>query len=532
MPHSNKVRRCAIYTRKSSEEGLDQDFNSLDAQREAGEAFIKSQAHEGWKLVRRHYDDGGFSGGNMERPALAKLMADIEAGQVQTVVVYKVDRLTRSLRDFARLIDLFDRKGVSFVAVTQQFNTTTSMGRLMLNVLLSFAQFEREVTGERIRDKIAASKKRGMWMGGVPPLGYVAKDRKLVVIPTEAALVGKIYALYLKLGSVTAVTNRLHEDAILTRRYTSRAGKTTGGRPFSRGHVQRILTNVIYAGCIAHAGERYEGDHDAIVDTTTWREVQERLAGRRTQTATSKRTVFRALLRGRLFDDAGNTMCPVQQRRHGRCYRYYISQALVRGRSADVGSVGRVKADEIERLIVTSIRDRATGDRKFAAALSISSPAKATEAQLIEPVSRMVVGDRVIEVHFGESGSGEELAAPLGIEYEHIEAQGSTKIIPVGGDRERATGPDAALIKAVARANEWRRQLTDGEVASVAEIASKEDLQRTYVGRILPLAFLAPDITRAIVDGCQPPSMTIDRLRDPIPMDWNEQRVMFGFPAR
>ncbi len=532
MPHSNKTRRCAIYTRKSSEEGLDQEFNSLDAQREAGEAFIKSQAHEGWKLVRRHYDDGGFSGGNMERPALAGLMADIEAGQVETVVVYKVDRLTRSLRDFARLIDLFDRKGVSFVAVTQQFNTTTSMGRLMLNVLLSFAQFEREVTGERIRDKITASKKRGMWMGGVPPLGYEAKERKLVVVPGEAGLVRKVYALYLKLGSVTGVTNRLHDERIRTRRYTSRAGRTTGGRPFSRGHVQRILTNAIYAGYIAHAGERYEGDHEAIVDAKTWNETQEQLTGRRTNAGAEARTEFTALLRGRLFDDAGNTMSPVRQRRHGRCYSYYVSQALIRGRAGEAGSVRRVRADEIEKLVVGAIRDHAATDRRFADAVRIKSPANASDAELLEPVSRIVVSDRLVQVNFAEAGTEQGAVLPLGIEYQHVEAHGGTKIISVGADREHGAGLDPSLIKAVARANEWRRQLFEGEVASVADIATKENLQRTYVGRILPLAFLAPDITRAIVDGRQPTSMTIDRLREPVPMDWNEQRSMFGFPTR
>src|SRR3954451_10572303 len=271
------VRHCAVYTRKSSEEGLEQDFNSLHAQREACEAFIRSQRGEGWRLIETAYDDGGLSGGTLERPALQHLLADIAQHRVDTVVVYKVDRLTRSLMDFARLVELFDRYGVTFVAVTQQFNTTTSMGRLTLNILLSFAQFEREVIGERVRDKIAASKKKGMWMGGVAPLGYEVSDRKLVILPDEAETVRLIFARYLELGSVRLLKQDLGRQGARSKERMYRDGTRVGGQPFSRGALYALLSNPIYVGEIAHKGARYPGQHEAILDRATWDQVQEQL---------------------------------------------------------------------------------------------------------------------------------------------------------------------------------------------------------------------------------------------------------------
>ena len=269
--------RCAIYTRKSSEEGLEQSFNSLDAQREACEAFIKSQQHEGWQAIPAHYDDGGYSGGNMERPALKRLMADIRARhKINTVVVYKVDRLTRSLADFAKIIEKLDAKQVSFVSVTQQFNTTTSMGRLTLNVLLSFAQFEREVTGERIRDKIAASKKKGMWMGGFVPLGYDLRERRIYINPTEADTVRTIFSNYLRLGCVMALKEYLDRSGIQSKARARRTGTKTGGSSFSRGALYKILRNHIYVGEIAHKGAVYRGQHEAIIDREQWTQVQKR----------------------------------------------------------------------------------------------------------------------------------------------------------------------------------------------------------------------------------------------------------------
>ena len=274
---SKPALRCAIYTRKSSEEGLEQGFNSLDAQREACEAFILSQQHEGWRLVPTLYDDGGYSGGNLERPALTQLLADIEQKKINVVVVYKVDRLTRSLADFAKIVEQFDAKGISFVSVTQQFNTTSSMGRLTLNVLLSFAQFEREVTGERIRDKIAASKAKGMWMGGTPPMGYMAKERTLEIEPIGAQLVRHMYERYLALGSVRLLTQELANQSMKTPRRVSLSEKTHGGKPFSRGHVYRILTNPVYIGQIAHREKVYEGRHPPIISQDLWDRIQKRI---------------------------------------------------------------------------------------------------------------------------------------------------------------------------------------------------------------------------------------------------------------
>src|SRR5271154_1212237 len=299
---SNPIRRCAVYTRKSSEEGLEQDFNSLHAQREASEAFIKSQQGEGWRLVKTAYDDGGLSGGNMERPALQRLLTDIRSGLIDVVVVYKVDRLTRSLADFAKMVEVFDAQGVSFVAVTQQFNTTTSMGRLTLNVLLSFAQFEREVTGERIRDKIAASKRKGIWMGGCPSMGYDVTDRRLVINQAEAATGRQIYQRYLKTGSVPKLKRELDRDGVVSKIRVSRNGIRSGGLSFSRGALYELLSNPIYIGEIRHKRERHPGQHEAILDRKLWERVQRKLQNRAARPTESQTRVPPSPLAGKVFD--------------------------------------------------------------------------------------------------------------------------------------------------------------------------------------------------------------------------------------
>src|SRR6266852_439352 len=303
-------KRCAIYTRKSSEEGLEQEFNSLQAQSEACEAYIRSQRHEGWVLARTRYDDGGFSGGNMERPALQQLLADIQGGRIDIIVVYKVDRLTRSRADFARLVEIFDARSVSFVSVTQQFNTTSSMGRLTLNVLLSFAQFEREVTGERIRDKIAASKKKGMWMGGNVPLGYDASERTLVVNPAEAETVRRLFALYRELGWVRRVKEEADRLGLRTKRGTTANGTERGGKPFSRGHIYRLLSNPIYIGQIAHKGQLYSAQHPALIDAGTWTAVRNRLATNATNHRRKADAAGPSLLSGMLVDARGERLIP------------------------------------------------------------------------------------------------------------------------------------------------------------------------------------------------------------------------------
>ena len=348
---SEEFLRCAVYTRKSSEHGLEQDFNSLDAQREAAEAYIKSQAHEGWRLVKARYDDGGLSGGTLERPALQTLLADIRARKVDVVVVYKVDRLTRSLADFAKLVELFEAHGVSFVAVTQQFNTTTSMGRLTLNVLLSFAQFERELAGERIRDKFAASRRKGMWMGGTIPLGYDVKDRKLVINADEADRVRVIFQRYLALGCVSRLREELEQRGVRSKQRVLTSGQVLGGCSFGRGALYHLLQNRIYLGEVVQRALAYPGEHERIIDDELWSAVQARLAANRGARRRS-RLETGSLLGGLIFDDRGNLMSPTYSVRRGKRYRYYVSRALVRGFKKEAGSHGRIAANDVERLVV------------------------------------------------------------------------------------------------------------------------------------------------------------------------------------
>ena len=338
--------KCAVYTRKSSEEGLEQSFNSLDAQREACEAYIRSQKHEGWIGLSTRYDDGGFSGGNMDRPALKKLMDDIAGGKVNTVVVYKVDRLTRSLADFAKLVEQSDSKCVTFVSVTQQFNTTTSMGRLTLNVLLSFAQFEREVTGERIRDKIAASKARGMWMGGPVPLGYDLRERRLYINPAEAEQVREVFRQYLRLRNVHALMSYLGQTKILSKvRITD--GKKAGGKHYSRGALYKLLRNHLYVGEIQHKGSIYPGEHESILDRELWNEVQELLDQNRRGDRKKGRACSGSLLTGLLFDESGTRYTPTGAQKGARRYHYYTMQSLIRGEKKN-GPIGRLPAPALE----------------------------------------------------------------------------------------------------------------------------------------------------------------------------------------
>ena len=348
--------RCAIYTRKSSEEGLEQEFNSLQAQREACEAFINSQRHEGWVCLRTGYDDGGFSGATMDRPALQRLLADIAAGRVDTIVVYKIDRLTRSLADFARIVEILDTKGVSFVSVTQQFNTTTSMGRLTLNVLLSFAQFEREVIGERIRDKIAASKRKGMWMGGVPPLGYRVQHRKLVIIDSEAEIVRSIFRRYAETGSVQLLKEELDARRIKSKSWTSAAGRVIGGKSFSRGALYLMLQNRTYRGEIVHKDQSHPGEHPPIIDQPLWDAVQAQLAGNSGERNVGTRTRPSSLLTGLLFDRDGNRMTPSHAVKKGTRYRYYVSRPLITRERTESSTGLRIPAAEVEQLVTSRVR--------------------------------------------------------------------------------------------------------------------------------------------------------------------------------
>jgi site-specific DNA recombinase len=347
-PIVRKVR-CAVYTRKSSEEGLEQEFNSLDAQREACESYIASQRAEGWVLVHDRYDDGGVSGGTLDRPALRRLFADIENGLVDVVVVYKIDRLSRSLMDFAKLVDVFERHEVTFVSVTQSFNTTTSMGRLTLNVLLSFAQFEREVMGERIRDKFAASRARGMWMGGWAPLGYDIRDRKLVVNEAEAALVRRIFERFVKLGSATELVRELAEEGIRHKR----------GKPIDKGFLYKLLNNRLYIGEAVHKGQSHPGEHDAIIGQDLWDRVHGILQDSPRKRASKTRAQTPALLKGLIFGPTGHAMVMTHTRRRGRLYRYYVSTAILKS-GRDACPVGRIPAGEIEAVVISQVRELLT----------------------------------------------------------------------------------------------------------------------------------------------------------------------------
>ncbi|MEZ5687884.1 MAG: recombinase family protein [Caenibius sp.] len=522
---SRTVVRCAIYTRKSSDEGLEQEFNSLDAQREAGEAYVKSQSHEGWKGISTLYDDGGFSGGSMDRPSLQRLLNDVDAGLIDVVVVYKIDRLTRSLPDFARIVERFDAREVSFVSVTQSFNTTSSMGRLTLNVLLSFAQFEREVTGERIRDKIAASKAKGMWMGGNLPLGFdlpAPGTRILQVNEEEAQTVRLIFARYLALGSVHALQRALAKDGIMSKRWTTARGNVVGGCDFNRGALFYLLRNPIYLGKIRHKGIVHEGGHPAIIDKVLFAKVQE-LLDRHTPNR-RKRESPNALSRltGKLFDANGEVMTPVfTQNRHGKLYRYYVSASLQQGaQPIDDGTVRRISAAGLEKVLAEAINrwlpqeidplGIALAIHVRDSGLLIDLPARTFKD--LKP--NLKTGETIIHV----DDTALRLMLPL-----KLPLRGGKKLLITG--TAAPANPDPALIAALRKAHrmlDWKRGLPSIE----ASPASFNDR------RILRLALLAPSLQRDILEGRQPPTLNLEALKKiDIPIDWARQREALGWHA-
>jgi site-specific DNA recombinase len=520
------IRRCAIYTRKSSEEGLDQTFNSLDAQREACAAYVLSQAGEGWTTIDTAYDDGGYSGGNMDRPAMQALLTEIRRGQVEVVVVYKVDRLSRSLADFARMVELFDQHNVSFVSVTQAFNTTTSMGRLTLNVLLSFAQFEREVTGERIRDKIAASKAKGLWMGGRPPLGYDGVDSKLVINSAEATTVRAIFNRYLELGSVSKLAAELDRDDIRSKVWTNKRGGQAGGNRWYRGALYHLLGNPTYRGAIRHKEKLYPDSHPAIIDETTWVAVQAKLertgAGRKTTT----RTAQAPLLRGVLHDDAGGVMHAVHTKRGEKRYRYYASKS---GPSADRPSVTRIAMGVIDDFII----------HHAGGLVSNGWEASATQLERVRSALLSVtLGEDRVEIVIRRQALLAQAQAPawqidwaddhatLAVPIRLKHRQGATLII---SDDQKAGPPrmDRALVRAVALAWRWADRLARGERGSLKELAVSEGYCEHYAAKLMPLAWLAPDLVEAILDGRQPRTLSLGALmRRTMPVEWGEQRSL------
>lgn len=557
-----KKLRCAIYTRKSTEEGLEQEFNSLHAQREACEAYIKSQQHEGWRLVRDHYDDGGYSGGSMDRPALTRLLDVIKEGQVDVVVVYKVDRLTRSLADFARMVELFDKSGVSFVSVTQQFNTTTSMGRLTLNVLLSFAQFEREVTGERIRDKIAASKKKGLWMGGPVPLGYDVRDKRLVINDAEAETVRTLFSLYQELGTVRHLKEAAEHRGLVSKRRGNIVGKT-----FTRGHLYQLLANPLYVGEVAHKDATYPGQHEAIIDCETWDAVQHQLNANKAAERSVKNGTSASLLTGLIYDETGDRLCPTHANKKGRRYRYYISQRLVHDAHKHEGG-WRLPAKEIDSVVTSATANFLNDPLRLLQSLKIQDPSpdqinavtrsasvaadnivhgeQKVQCELVKAlVVRVIVDPAAIRIdvrraglrrlvlseevlHRGAPEETIQLEIPICLKRRGVEAK-----LVIRSAVADATTPDPNLTALVAQAHRWLEALAEGQINSVRDIAKRDRFDPSDVGRILQLAFLAPDIIEAILGGRQPIELTSKRLKriGSLPLHWQEQRRMLGFPG-
>lgn len=523
-----KLQRCAIYTRKSTEHNLDLAFNSLDAQREACEAYIKSQAHEGWRLVADRFDDGGQSGASLERPALQGLLERVRSRKIDIIVVYKVDRLTRSLADFAKIVELFDEFDVSFVSVTQSFNTTSSMGRLTLNVLLSFAQFEREVIGERVRDKIAASKRKGIWVGGPIPLGYRSVGKKLEVVPEEAELVKKIFADYLRLGSIGELAAALDREGVRPRPRKLASGKTIAAASFMVGPLAHMLKNRFYVGEIAYRGEIHKGEHEPILDRDLFDAVQARLAE-----GAVKRKLTRArsssMLVGLLFDDRGNPMSPSHANKKGVRYRYYVSHALLQNRKREAGTVSRVSAPDIEQLVCDALRGR------------LNANDDACDRDLIRArIDRIVIQSDQIAITF----HGSELKA--NIQDAGIVPNRSTeltmtipfapKLPPRKGiahaplDQETIDSETReTLLKAIARSRGWMETILSDQTASFDEIASSEGLAERHVRRLAVLAFLSPKVVQAIADGAVPSGVTVSSLTQALPRAWADQERLLGF---
>jgi site-specific DNA recombinase len=577
-PARAKVR-CAVYTRKSSEEGLEQEFNSLDAQREACEAYITSQKHEGWAVLAALYDDGAYSGGTMDRPALQRLLDDVRAGKIDVVVVYKVDRLTRSLADFAKIVEVFDAQDVSFVSVTQAFNTTTSMGRLTLNVLLSFAQFEREVTGERIRDKIAASKKKGMWMGGQPSLGFDVKERKLVVNEAEAATVRYIFRRYLELGSVRALQDDLAAAGVVSKHRVASDGSAYGGQRFSRGALYLMLKNRIYRGEIVHKGKAYPGEHPPIVDEELWRRVQSHLEENRVERREGDKALEPSLLAGIVFDASSEPMTPTHAVKRGTRYRYYVSRRLITGPASGSSRGQRIPASNLEALVVGRLRALVADPVEFlnaisngerdapmqkrlrdaAAAIAARWEYLPTETQHdltrsilvraqvhVDCIDLDIDSARLVSWLLNEGGkklvdrNRASNAKANADDYEEplirlsipasLKRTGKEMKFIVDGVANSAP-PDIILIRLLVRGQKIGKRMFEPNCPPLEAIAREEMITPSYATRLVRLAFLAPDIVAAILEGKHPGALTANKLMADtrLPLDWRDQRAVLGF---
>jgi site-specific DNA recombinase len=565
--------RCAIYTRKSSDEGLEQAFNSLDAQREACAAFVLSQKHEGWSVLPTLYDDGGYSGGTLDRPALQRLLTDIADAKVDVVVVYKIDRLTRSLFDFAKIVEAFDARGVSFVSITQQFNTTTSMGRLTLNVLLSFAQFEREVAGERIRDKIAASKKKGMWMGGLPPLGYDVRDRKLVVNEEEAKTLLHIFRRYVELRSVRALKVELDAAGIRSKHRTFADGTVYGGHRLSRGAIYLMLQNRIYRGEITHKGNAYPGEHRAIVDKALWDKVQAVLAENRVDRAKGVDAKYPSLLAGLVFDESGERLTPTHAVKKGTRYRYYVSKSLITGTAKDHSQGRRIPAGNLENLVIGRLGAFLADEGAMLSAISDAEENGAEQKRLLARgrqiseklptlfpdvarsilltlINRVDIKADHIEIRICRQrvhnllqaqSIEQSLASPAPASHigDSLKLKVKARLQRVGREMkllvhnaEDRAQADPGLLRIVARAHDFQERLLQDPNLTVPAVASQERLTIGYFSRLLRLPSLAPDIVTAIINGKHPPELSAKRLMRlalKLPSDWTEQRKLLGF---
>ena len=531
---SVKTVRCAIYTRVSTEHGLDQEFNSLDAQYDAASAYIKSQAHAGWTLIRSRYDDGGYSGGSTDRPDLQKLLEDIRARKIDVIVVYKVDRLTRSLADFAKLVELFDAHGVSFVSVTQQFNTTTSMGRLTLNVLLSFAQFEREVTSERIRDKIAASKRKGLWVGGNLPLGYEMRDGKIAIVEEEAELVRSIFRRYLELGSVNELLRDLRERNIRTKTRRLSTGATRGGIPFGRGALYYLLSNHFYIGEVKYKNEILPGEQPPIMDRALFDAVRQKSLAQWSHRTTT-RNKSDHLLTGLLFDDAGHRMIPTHATKAGVRYRYYVSTPVLHGeaKTASAGSVSRVPAGDIEDTVVKSLKEHLAPNQGKSATGTLPLGDRGDLAQVVAGI--VVHRDRLI-IRLKSDNADQASNSPedrlLSIPWRKPPSKKSRQMLLPHNASRSDVRPEqferrARLVSAIARGRRWLDDVVSGRVTTVAQLCTREKCSVRHVNMTISLAFLAPNLIKAAVEGRLPRGIGIERLRDP-PTEWSRQFEALG----
>jgi site-specific DNA recombinase len=531
-------KRCAIYTRKSTEEGLDQNFNSLDAQREACAAYILSQAGEGWEAFAEQYDDGGWSGGNMNRPAIRQLLADVEDGKIDVIVVYKVDRLTRSLADFAKIVEVLDARGASFVSVTQAFNTTSSMGRLTLNVLLSFAQFEREVTGERIRDKVAASKRKGMWMGGAVPLGYRVEQRKLLIEPTEAEAVRHIFGRYLELRSIPKLVDDLARGGYRTRMRVLAGGRVIGDVCFGRGPLGLMLKNPIYIGKIRHKDLIHDGEHESLIDKATFDTVQGTLRCNNHEKVVGTRTSQPSLLTGMLTDPDGGPMSPSRGKRGARTYCYYTTRTRP-GENRD--KLWRFPTSEIDPIVIETIarqleqpaasgtddkadwQKRNEANRKVVETLRNGSTIEQRE-QLLKLKTGIRLNEESVEVTI--TASGENEAATFSVTAKLVRKGHELKMALPPDSRLPATSPDPILVKLLGQAFAAREHLIEGQASK-----SVSDYSRRHLQKLARLSWLAPDIVSDILEGRQPPHLTgrfLLRCGD-VPLDWAGQREFLGF---